>query len=531
MPRLARVDQVATVFHRVADAGERAAHHLVVWEQFIQARHHGQRRPRRDGRQADAVEGVGLHEFGDVLQLLLGDQLGAVAHVDVAVVAQQDRAGLDRAGLHRVEHIAAMARGDVHHAHFAVLLGQAFHRFADQFLDVDLALADAAPADGFEVGLVDRPAESALALGRIAVDVVERAARIEAGVVSQLHAAREQTAKAQAGARHRPVGAAWRPGRQRGGKRARFVGRRALQVRLTQVDRRRRRVEALQDELADRRHHRRAVALAQRVVEEAGQHRLGLDRAAQPLEEGVLRLVVHHPVGARNQQLHGQRDRVGVGHHAVGGGVQVEQDVHRDRPRDERVALVTRNALRIVREELRLDVAVDEEQPAQLVHQTQAGAREGHVELDLEGRRCERQAAHLGRVVVRPGGDQHRAHALRDDVLVPLPHAVRAADVVDEGLHVAHRGREARAVAARTGRLAVAAGVPGEEVEVGQVELVDQVRHSRAVLVAAVEQQDGTASCGAGGRPMAVEQRDAVVRGEVVLVRNARLGHGGRFRE
>jgi hypothetical protein len=100
-------------------------------------------------------------------------------------------------------------------------------------------------------------------------------------------------------------------------------------------------------------------------------------------------------------------------------------------------------------------------------------------------------------------------------------HAVRGADVLHEGLHVAHRGAEAGAVAALARRAAVAARVPGEEVEVGQVQFVDQVRHARAVLVAAVEQQDGAAPCAAGGGPVAVEQRFAVVRLEMVFVRNA----------
>ena len=73
------------------------------------------------------------------------------------------------------------------------------------------------------------------------------------------------------------------------------------------------------------------------------------------------------------------------------------------------------DALRVVREELRLDVAVDEESAAQLVHQPEPGARERHVELDLEGRRGEHDAADPRRVVVHPGRDQHGADALRDD--------------------------------------------------------------------------------------------------------------------
>ena len=41
------------------------------------------------------------------------------------------------------------------------------------------------------------------------------------------------------------------------------------------------------------------------------------------------------------------------------------------------------------------------------------------------------------------------------------------------------------------GRAAVAARIPGEDVEVRQVELVGEVRHAAGMLVAAVEQQDG----------------------------------------
>ena len=94
---------------------------------------------------------------------------------------------------------------------------------------------------------------------------------------------------------------------------------------------------------------------------------------------------------------------------------------------------------------------------------------------------------------MRPGRDQHRADALRDDRHVLGRDAVGGRDVVDEGLHVAHRGAEARAEAALAGRAAMAARVPGEEREVRQVELVGQMRHAAGMLVAAMEQHDGAA--------------------------------------
>ena len=78
-------------------------------------------------------------------------------------------------------------------------------------------------------------------------------------------------------------------------------------------------------------------------------------------------------------------------------------------------------------------------------------------------------------------------------------------------------------VAALAGRAAVAARIPGEEVEVGQVELVDQVRHAARVLVAAMEEHDRAARGAAVRRPVAVEELDAVVRGERVLVARGRV--------
>ena len=77
--------------------------------------------------------------------------------------------------------------------------------------------------------------------------------------------------------------------------------------------------------------------------------------------------------------------------------------------------------------------------------------------------------------------------------------------MVEEGLDVAHTGREGRRVAALARRLAVATGIPGIELEIGQVELVDQMRHAAAVLVPAMEQQDRAARRTGRHRPAAIE--------------------------
>ena len=254
---------------------------------------------------------------------------------------------------------------------------------------------------------------------------------------------------------------------------------------------------------------------------EARQHDALLARRAEPLVEAVLRAAMHDPVRAGNQQLRRHGDRRRVRDDPLRGVVQVEQHVDRDRPRDQRIGHVARDALGVVREEFRLHVAVHVEQPAQLVHQPQAGPRERHVELDVERRRRDRQAADRRRVIVRPGRREHRADALADDGDILDRDAMCVADMLDEGLQVAHRRGRARAVAARAGRAAVAARVPGEERELGQVELVDEVRDARRMLVAAMQQHDRAAAAGARRGPVTVEQRFAVVRGEFRLAGNA----------
>ena len=312
---------------------------------------------------------------------------------------------------------------------------------------MQLALADAAPADRVQVVAVDQPAERTGAPRLVAVDVVEGRARIEAGAMAERDALGQRPAEAHVGAHHGPVEAARRQRRQRRGEPVGLVARVADPVGVEQRRRTGRLGEPGEDEVAGLMHRDRPVLLAKRVVKEAGQHMTFLDRRSEPLEEPVLRPRMDHPVGARDQQLRRHGDRPRVGHDALGSLVQLQQDVRGDRPGDQRVGIVGADALRIVRQELRLDVAIDEKLPLNRVAKPEQEAGEGHVQLDLEGRRGEHHAPDVGRVIVRPGRDQHRSDALPDDGDVPRPDAVSRRDVLDEALHVAHRGAEARAVA------------------------------------------------------------------------------------
>jgi hypothetical protein len=108
--------------------------------------------------------------------------------------------------------------------------------------------------------------------------------------------------------------------------------------------------EAAQEERANARDDDGAVALAERVVIEAREHVPLLHRRAEAVEERVLRAVLHHPIGARDQQLRGHDDGRGVGDDAPRDLVQAEQDAHGDRAGDQRVGVVARHALRVARE-------------------------------------------------------------------------------------------------------------------------------------------------------------------------------------
>jgi hypothetical protein len=95
--------------------------------------------------------------------------------------------------------------------------------------------------------------------------------------------------------------------------------------------------------------------------------------------------------------------------------------------------------------------------------------------------------------------------------------AVDLLDVFHEVVEVADQRREPGRIPAGTWRSTVPARVPGIEHMVGQIQLVDEVGHAAAVLVAAVEQDHGASGPFARRRPAAVEQVDPVVGGELAF--------------
>ncbi len=336
-----------------------------------------------------------------------------------------------------------------------------------------LAPADAAPADRIEVSAVDRPTEDAAALRHIVVDVVQHAAGIETRLLTQGDTAGEPAGDGEARPPQRPDEAARRESGQWLGQRIGLVLAESRAIGVEQVGKLRRPAKPAQQEFAHEIDGLGAIAFAQGVVEEAVEDVALFHRGAEPVEEVMLRPLMHDMVGAGDQELSRHRDGLGVGHDAFGGLVEAEQHIDGDRPCDQRIRFEAGDPLPVVGEEAALHIGIDEEVAAQPAHEGEALPGEGNVKLHLEGRRCQDQRADRRRIVMNPGGGEHGPDALRHDGNLVDGDLVFAADMVDEALNVAHRMGDAGTVAACARRAAVAPRVEGEEGETGQRQLAD----------------------------------------------------------
>ena len=77
------------------------------------------------------------------------------------VIAQERRHRNFRQGSHRLEKVSSPTRRDIDDAHRAALRVRLLDHVPQQFLQVLLPLANAAPADAVQITVVDEPAERA----------------------------------------------------------------------------------------------------------------------------------------------------------------------------------------------------------------------------------------------------------------------------------------------------------------------------------------------------------------------------------
>ena len=251
-------------------------------------------------------------------------------------------------------------------------------------------------------------------------------------------------------------------------------------------------------------------------MQEAGEQVAFLDRRAKPLEEVVLRRALDDPVLFGDQQLQRQTDGLCVSNDPVGGVVEAEQNARRDRPGDQRILVIRTDTFRIVRQKLGLDVRSDEEIAEQALDQCQSRPCQGDIEFYLEGGCGQHQATDRRCVVVCPGRSQDGADALANDRHAAGGDGMGAAEVADKEIEVPDQRGKARTIATRSRRLAVTSCIPGEHRKVVESEFVNHVLQSSRMLMTPVQQHDRPfGRCCSGRRPIAVEQRTAIVGREL----------------
>ena len=436
---------------------------------------------------------------GDVGNAELHGESARGFEILVLVIAEHGGHGNVRQPPHGFQKVAARSRGNVEEPHRPPGGMGFFDRRLQQPFEMQLALADAAPADAVEIGAIDQPPQRRNALRTVFVNVVEGLAGIEAASPTQGDAAAQPANRLQ----H----AALEGERKTAGLTQAVVFLFGVTgcIGVEEREALRGLLEALQNERAHAGHNLVAVRLVKDGVVEAGKDLHLLDGRREPVEELPLRGHAHDPVGAGCEQQRGHRDGAGVGQQTRRRVVQIEQDVDRYLPEDELVGLVALGLLGVVGEHARLDVALDVSGAENLLPQTQRGNGQGHIELHAKGRRGQDQGADGRRVIVHPGGRNHGADAMGQDNHVFRSDPVLGGDMAHEGVHVLDDAGEIGRGAALAGRAAVTALVPGEDRHVVQRQGLDSVLPAPRMLVATMKEKEGLVRRPLGN-PGAVEE-------------------------
>ncbi len=176
-----------------------------------------------------------------------------------------------------------------------------------------------------------------------------------------------------------------------------------------------------------------------------------------------LRLQTNDPITAGPEQQGRHVDRAGIREQTLRGVVQIEKDVDRDLPKDERIARVSRRFHGIVRQHFRAHVALHLPCAAPFLLQAQAREGERHVNFHLEGGRREDERANRRRVIVHPRAHRDRSQAVREQNHVLEGEVEAHCDMPNERIDVLDHVRKIVGRAPLSRGTAVPAGVPGKD--------------------------------------------------------------------
>ncbi|MDT4859682.1 hypothetical protein FQZ97_942040 [compost metagenome] len=190
-----------------------------------------------------------------------------------------------------------------------------------------------------------------------------------------------------------------------------------------------------------------------------------------------------------------------------------------DWPCNQRVGAIGFNTLPIMGEKLRFDVGIDEERAFEFLPERDALFGERHIKLDVEGWRRHDKRTDIGRIVMHPCARQNGADALRNQRHVFVSYAGFGADMGNETVEIADRRTEGRREAAHARRVSVAARIPGIECIIIKAELIHEMAHTSAMLMAAMQENDNALRLFRAGRPETIEQRSAVMGDEMGFLR------------
>ena len=148
--------------------------------------------------------------------------------------------------------------------------------------------------------------------------------------------------------------------------------------------------------------------------------------------------------------------------------MEIDKNIDRDLAENEPVGIVTSSLLFVVREHLRLDVALHITRAEQFLFQPQNWNGEWKVEFYVKRRRGQNHRPNRRRIIVHPRCHADAGKAVREHNHVFERDAVPPRNVAHKGVHILDHIREIIRRAALTRRLPVTTRVPCKNSDVVQ---------------------------------------------------------------